>query len=382
MRTTTLTWTVLATALVAAAALAAGAGRAQDERRQLQDVRARIKALEARIAAETGERDQASKALEALELEIAAAERKLEALAAESEAEQGRERSAAARTRTARARLAEERDALARQVRVAYMNGREETVKLLLSQQTPASFGRMVVYYGYFNRARAARVRGVATELDSLARLEAESRQAQEKLAALRQAQAAQVAELDRARDDRKALLGKLNRSISEAGGEVEQLKQRERRLAELLTELGKVMARFPPDSEEPFRSAKGRLAWPVQGRLEGDYGQPIAGGSLRRRGVLFSSPAGTPVRAIYHGRVAFADWLPGLGLLIVIDHGDGYMSLYGHNDALLKEPGDWVTPGEPIAQVGDTGGQAQPSLYFEIRHDGKPVDPHAWIRR
>jgi len=121
-------------------------------------------------------------------------------------------------------------------------------------------------------------------------------------------------------------------------------------------------------------------LTWPVAGRLAGDYGQPRGAGPARWTGVLLETPAGTPVRAVYHGRVAFADWLQGLGLLVIVDHGGGYMSLYGHNAALLKEPGDWVEPGEAIAEVGDTGGQARSGLYFEIRSNGEPVNPHPWI--
>jgi septal ring factor EnvC (AmiA/AmiB activator) len=140
-------------------------------------------------------------------------------------------------------------------------------------------------------------------------------------------------------------------------------------------------MAGFPLDAEQPFAGLKGKLAWPVRGRLAGEYGQPREGGPVKWTGVLLEASQGTPVRAIYRGRVAFADWLPGLGLLMILDHGDGYMSLYGHNEALLKEPGDWVSPGETIAQVGDTGGQARPALYFEIRAKGEPVNPHDWIR-
>jgi murein hydrolase activator len=139
-------------------------------------------------------------------------------------------------------------------------------------------------------------------------------------------------------------------------------------------------MAGFPVESEQPFAKLKGKLAWPVQGKLVGDYGKPRDGGPVRWNGVLLEASQGTQVRAVYHGRIAFADWLPGLGLLIIVDHGDGYLSLYGHNEALLKEPGEWVEPGESIAQVGDTGGRARPGLYFEIRHNGEPVNPHPWI--
>jgi septal ring factor EnvC (AmiA/AmiB activator) len=141
-------------------------------------------------------------------------------------------------------------------------------------------------------------------------------------------------------------------------------------------------MAGFPVDTDEPFAKSKGKLAWPVQGRLAGDFGQPRGAGPVKWNGVLLEAAAGTPVRAIHRGRVAFADWLQGLGLLVIVDHGGGYMSLYGHNEALLKESGDWVEPGEPIAQVGDTGGQARPGLYFEIRLNGEPVNPNAWMAK
>jgi septal ring factor EnvC (AmiA/AmiB activator) len=141
-------------------------------------------------------------------------------------------------------------------------------------------------------------------------------------------------------------------------------------------------MAGFPVDTDEPFPNAKGKLAWPVQGRIVGSYGQTRGAGPVKWSGVLLEAAAGTPVRAVYHGRVAFADWLAGLGLLVIVDHGSGYMSLYGHNEALLKEAGDWVGPGEPIAQAGDTGGRARAGLYFELRLNGEPIDPNPWIAR
>jgi len=125
-----------------------------------------------------------------------------------------------------------------------------------------------------------------------------------------------------------------------------------------------------------------GRLTWPVAGRLIQDYGQPRGNGRLRWNGVLIAAPAGREVRAVYHGRVAYADWLPGLGLLVVVDHGDGYLSLYGHNESLLKSAGDWVAPGDVLATVGQSGGQATPALYFEIREGREPVDPGDWVTR
>jgi septal ring factor EnvC (AmiA/AmiB activator) len=370
-------------ALAPAFVMRAGvAQQTEDPERSLEAVRGRIGELEQRVAKESVERDAAAKALKRVELEIVDANRKLAELRSRSAERRQRQQSLDRDEAEVEARLGRERDAFARQVRATYVNGHAEMLKLVLSQESPAEFGRMIVYYEYFNRARSERIGAVSSELAELERLASEGRTVAADLAQLEHAQAAEVAALDRSRSDRKALLGRLDDSIASAGGEIEELKAREQRLAALVAEIANVLAGFPADSEEPFKKAKGRLAWPVAGKLAGDYGDRIGGGPVRRNGVLFTAPEGTPVRAIYHGRVAYADWLPGLGLLIVIDHGEGYMSLYGHNSALLKEAGDWVMPGEPIAEAGDTGGQSQSSVYFEIRHDGKPVDPHAWMAK
>jgi septal ring factor EnvC (AmiA/AmiB activator) len=238
----------------------------------------------------------------------------------------------------------------------------------------------MLVYYDYFNRARAERIARVSAEAGRIRELGAEGERVAVQLATLEAAQAEQVAALAAARDERKVAVAKLESGIADANGAIKKLRTDEKRLADLVVQLAELTAGFPVDSAEPFGKLKGKLAWPVQGRLAGDYGQPRAGGTVRWNGVLLEASQGTAVRAIARGRVAFADWLPGLGLLIIVDHGGGYLSLYGHNEALLKEPGDRVDAGESIAQVGDTGGQARPALYFEIRQNGQPVNPHPWI--
>jgi murein hydrolase activator len=351
----------------------------RDEQDSLEAVRREIGALEQRLSRQAAERDRTDAALKQAELEIAGARADLERIEGQVREQERRARELTEHGAAAEGRLAAERDALAEQVRLTYVNGRQEALKLLLSQETPASFGRMLVYYDYFNRARSERVAAVADELESLMRLASEAERVRSELAALGAAGADRLAALNRSREQRSALLAELEISIAAAGGEIDRLRDEEQRLARLVTELGEALAAFPVDSEEPFPRLKGRLPWPVQGDVAGDFGTP-RGGGVRWNGVLLRSAQGTPVRAVYHGRVAYADWLPGLGLLLIIDHGDGYMTLYGHNDALLKEAGDWVTPGEPIGRVGDTGGQSEPSLYFEIRHDGKPVNPHQWI--
>ena len=129
----------------------------------------------------------------------------------------------------------------------------------------------------------------------------------------------------------------------------------------------------------EPFEDMRGRLPWPVNGDLLASFGSVRGGSGLPRQGALIAAATGQPVRAVHRGRVAYADWLRGFGLLLIVDHGDGFMSLYGHNETLVRDTGDWVESAEIIATAGDSGGYAEPSLYFEIRRDGKPVDPGRW---
>ena len=147
---------------------------------------------------------------------------------------------------------------------------------------------------------------------------------------------------------------------------------------------LGELLADIPqsPSDARPFKQQKGKLPWPTSGPFLATFGEPRKQGGLTWNGVLISAKHGTPVRAISHGRVAFADWLQGFGFITIIDHGEGYMSLYGHNETLVKQAGDWVDAGEVIATSGDSGGQPMPGVYFEIRSRGKPVNPSRWCSR
>jgi murein hydrolase activator len=368
------------TVLLAAWLIGAGAWAQPDDERALEAVRQEIKAVEQRLARQTTERDAALAALRAAELKVGAASQELARIRERLGEQRARRAELAAESEQAAARLDGERAALAHQVRLSHMMGRQELFKLLLSQESPAALGRMLVYYDYFNRARSARISAVGAELAHLAALGVDSRRVEEELERLLTAQAREIEAQEASRAERRRALERLETSIAAGGGEIEKLKREEERLTALVIELAELLAGLPEDAELPFASLKGRLAWPVQGRLSRRYGQVRDGGPLRWNGVLLAADAGTPVRAVYHGRIAFSDWLPGLGLLIIVDHGDGYMSLYGHNEALLREPGEWVVPGDAIAQVGDSGGQAETSLYFEIRHNGEPVDPGQWI--
>jgi septal ring factor EnvC (AmiA/AmiB activator) len=316
------------------------------------------------------------------ELAAAAANEELARVRVELREQRARRDTLTRESTEAAQRLAQERDALAGQVRLSYMTGREELAKLLLSQESPATLGRMLVYYDYFNRARTARIAAASRELAVLDELATESARIEQELEELVQKQANEADKQERARGERRAALDGVEASMAKAGGQIESLRLEEERLSDLVLELAALLEDLPRGAEEPFVAQKGKLPWPVDGKIAQGFGQARDGGPLRWNGVLLSAATGTAVQAVYHGRVAFADWLPGLGLLMIVDHGGGYMTLYGHNDAILRESGEWVSPGDEIAQVGDSGGQAKPGLYFEIRHNGAPQDPRQWMRR
>ena len=359
-----------------------GASAQGDNTQALQTVRSEIRLLEDRLASQQAEREGGLLALKEAELRSAAAAGALREVRERLVAQLARQQVLQEDTRQAGARLDRERGALAEQVLMSYVAGRQEMLKLLLNQGSPSRLGRMVVYYDYLNRARSQRLDAVEVEIETSMRLGTESALVARDLRRLEQTQTDELNVLESSRTERLSVLATLERDLATSGGKMRQLRGEEQRLGELLAGLENSLERFPPEAEGDFPRVRGELAWPVSGSLVSDFGQARAGGQLRWNGVVVGAPGGTPVRAVHYGRVAYADWLPGLGLLIILDHGDGYMSLYGHNGALLRESGAWVAPGEVIAFVGDTGGQTQTALYFEIRQNGEPIDPHPWMGR
>ena len=323
----------------------ASAQTRRNDEAALRSVRKEIQELSARLAREVGERDDNARALRTVELEAATKSEKLQELRARLREQRDKQRALDAQLQHTRTQLAAEREALAQQVRVSYMNGREEVFKLLLSQEDPASLGRMLVYYDYFNRARSRRIADVGQNVQRLQQLGAEAAEAQAELARLTAAQAAEVAELARTREERQVVVAKLDAGITGGIASLVKLRAEEKRLNDLVTKLGALTAGFPVDSELPFAKFKGKLPWPIAGRLLGDYGQLRDGGPAKWTGVLLDAREGTPVRAIYRGRVAFADWLPGLGLLVIVDHGGGFMSLTGTTAHCGRSPANGWTP-------------------------------------
>ncbi|MBU1332781.1 MAG: murein hydrolase activator EnvC [Gammaproteobacteria bacterium] len=304
------------------------------------------------------------------------------------------------------------------QARAAYQSGRQEYVKLLLNQQNPERFARTLTYYDYISQARMEQLATFNETLRQLNNVEQDIVQQQAQLLEQKSALDSRRTQLAEVRKERQVALARLNKEFTERDRKLKARQEDQAQLAQVLKTIEQTLARQAREAEAararaladareqeerqarpsapssgplvsagasyggPFAQARGKLPWPVDGRLVARYGTP-RGDDARTKwdGVLIGASAGSQVRAVHGGRVVFADWLRGAGLLVILDHGNGYLSLYGHNQSLLKDAGDVVKTGEPIATVGTTGGQDTPALYFAIRQQGRPSDPAQWCR-
>jgi septal ring factor EnvC (AmiA/AmiB activator) len=369
-----------AAVLIAVLALLLSAA-VEDPEGQLKALRERISKVQAEIEAETARRDKETTQLARVERQAALATGKLEQTRTSLDHARRDEQRLRAEVATQRDRLVTHQGALAAQARAAYAGGQTERVRLLLSQQDPGRFGRILVYYRYLSEMRSDQIEAVSTDLARLAQTQTELSETSRRLSELETRQRLEVESLEASRAERGRIVARLDAALRDRRTEAEKLAAEAASLEALIEELQQLLVDLPGADREPFATMKGKLDWPAPGVLLSDYGQPRAGGSLKWNGVLVGASRGTEVRAVYHGRVAYADWLPGMGLLLVIEHGDGYMSLYGHNEALYKQLGEWVQPGDVIASAGDSGGRSQSALYFEIRNGTRPEDPHRWFR-
>ena len=353
-------------------------------RARLAAVRARIGELTTRLGNELAERDAQGARLRAAELAVTARRRRLESLRLSELAAQRRRDQLRTDQARNQAALQTERTALAGQIRAAYIIGRQEQIKMLLNQRDPSSLGRMLAYYGYFGRERAAELDAIRGRLAKLAALATGIERQTADLKALEADARRELKTLQEARTERAQAVAAADQQVRNGNQELARLKRSEAAEESLVADLDRVLQDFPSDSPQSFEQLRGRLPWPVAGRLSVRYhdlradSQP---GGLRWNGVMIEAARGAKVRAPYYGRVVYADWLQGLGLLLIIGHDGGYLSLYGHAEVLYKSIGDPVAPGDVIAALSDTDG-APPQLYFEIRQGRKPVDPGDWLKR
>ena len=280
-------------------------------------------------------------------------------------------------------KLSQENDYLAEQVYAAFTLGRQERAKLLFSQQNPQALQRNLVYYQYFSNARVALINDVQRNIDKIIATEELIRQAQLELEQNQKSLETQIKGLKVDLGKRKTIISSLSKELKQQGGSLSRLQDEATQLQNLIKSIEEIFVDAPEleISQKAFAELKGKLAWPVKGKLKKLFGRTKPQSELRWQGVVIEAPNGRQVKAVSHGRIAFADWLRGLGNLIIIDHGNSYLSLYGHNESLYKSAGEWVEAGDVISTIGNSGGQNKSGLYFEIRKKGRPQNPTGWCK-
>jgi septal ring factor EnvC (AmiA/AmiB activator) len=346
----------------------------------LREVKSEIERITRQVSEEQVERDRLTRELRSAELSVGKARITLTDVRHERAETAARRAALATEKHTRESELGANREALAGQMRAAYLIGRQEPLKLLLNQRDPQVAGRMFAYYSYFGHARAGQIKLIEDDVQRIAELQVQLEAEDARLAELERQQRTQLGALEQARATRTHVLADLDARSRSRAQNLERLRSQQAGLEKLVRELRTAMERFPVEGNDAFARLRGKLAWPVSGRIVARFGDARAGG-VHWDGLVVATERGTPVKAVCAGRVIYADWLPGLGLLAIVDHGDGYLSLYGHNDRLYKAAGERVAAGDTIAAAGDSGGSSRPELYFEIRKGGKPVDPRPWFR-
>ncbi|KJJ96741.1 peptidase M23 [Pseudomonas sp. 21] len=410
--------------------LAVVADERADAQRQLEQTQKDINELKKNLKNIQDEKSGVQKQLKSTETQMGDLEKQIKQIQDEMKKnEEELQRLDSEKKKLQGARLEQQR-LIAIQARAAYQSGRQEYLKLLLNQEHPEKFSRTLTYYDYINKARLEQLSAFNETLRQLSNVEQEITSQKDEQVAQQSALEARRQELADARKARQETLAKLNSDLKDGSSKLKDREQSQDDLNKVLKTIEETLARQAREAEEArqralaaerervkreqelaargekaetpskrpdysgplvssgtgfggaFAATKGKLPWPVDGRVLARYGSP-RGDDPRATwdGVLIGANAGSTVRAVHGGRVVFADWLRGSGLLVILDHGGGYLSLYGHNQSLLKDAGDTVKAGDPIATVGASGGQSTPAVYFAIRHQGRPADPSTWCR-
>jgi len=404
-------WLVLALGLaLATCVLPAGAQSQREAERKLQQMRQELRGIGQERRKLENQRGEASRQLREADEKVARTARVLSQTETELQAQQRALAELQARRDDLGARLHKQREALAGLLRAAYRIGDNAPLKLMLSQDTVADANRLLAYHRYVQRERARQIQALTQDLDSLAQVEQQIEQRRLALDQARQQQRQQSKALSDERRKRAATVADLDGRYQERAEREKALGEDTKALEQLLKNLRAAAARAEKERQAAARQAAaaasaqakagnrgsktppkvvanapapkvGGLGWPVSGNLLARYGGRLPDGRTSS-GVLIGAPNGTTVTAVADGTVVFSDWMTGYGMILIIDHGNGYMSLYAHNDTLLRDAGAAVKRGDAIARVGNSGGQGTPSLYFELRRNGQPVDPGSWLQR
>jgi len=370
--------------MLACAAALPAAQAATEKPAKLKRLRAEIARLQAQEASDLKRKHRVQAQLSKLEKKIADTSRALDKLATRMHSLESKQKTLRAKSTRAKGHAQAASKELAAALRAAFVLGREPQLKLALNGDNPATVARMLGYYGYYSKARAAHLMALSRTIEHYQSLQQQLAATDAGLHQAAEQRQASLGELEKTRQARRAVIAQLNRDIASKHNRAEHLQRDAKRLSKLVASVNQDLADVPSDllDDVNFGKLRGRLPWPIAGQLVNRYGTSRAGGDLTWEAVRIAAPTGTAIHAIAYGRVAYAGWLPYYGLVLMIDHGSGYLTVYGHNETIYKQVGDWVKPGDLVATVGASGGQKKPMLYFQIRYKGKTLNPQRWCAK
>ncbi len=357
------------------------ADESQSKQQELEGVRQQIAELLKKIKSEQSEKTEIEQKLRSVETKLGKLRRAMGKLKKQIKANTDKLSALKKQRAKLQRQLQEQRQLLAKQLHSAYISGNREQIKLILNQEDPAALSRLSNYFDYINQARSDQIAATQVTMAEIVEVGLAIENKNKALLSLEQQHEVQRKTLTSNLSTRKKVLDKIRTQLKQEGKKLSQLRRNEKDIQALIASLSQLLDDIPdgPTAHIDFSKLKGKLKWPTLGKANNQFGESRNVGDLKWHGIMLSAPAGREVKAVASGRVAFADWLQGFGLLIIIDHDNGYLSLYGHNQILFKEAGDWVAANEAISQVGDSGGLDQSALYFELRHKGKPINPRSW---
>ena len=347
---------------------------------ELKQLKRNISALEQKLATQRQQKGQLQTQIEIIEIDSSLLSQNIRNLKTKISSANKKLNQLNTEKNILEQRINIQRNAIAQQIRSMHKTGHEESLKLLLNQQDPQKFARNLKYYDYLIQARGQKIKQFTANINQL-----EITVADIKTTKITLAQSKKSLEQDRKKlaakaKKRQKTLVALNKSLLTDNEKLTGYQKQRKQLEDLIKSVKQAAKQIAPAQDyPPFVLSKGKLSWPVKGKLKNTFGTS-RDGDLRWEGWLIKADAGSSVQAVHQGRVVFSNYLRGFGLLIIIDHSDGYMSLYAHNQELLRDTGDWVQRGEIISRAGNTGGLSDPAVYFEIRKDGQPVNPKSWL--
>jgi len=363
---------------------------------ELKEIRDRIEALQKQLTESESSKAEAADALKDSERAVSQTSRKLYQISGQRREVNSALSRLQTRARIVESSIAEEQIVLGRLLYQQYIGGQSDAIKLVLTGEDPNEIARQLHYLSYVSRARAELLASLRENLADLDKLTGETRRKSSELHSLQSEETLQMRRLEKEKAQRQQIYAKVSDDIEKSRKQLSTLKRDEERLTQLMERLAREAARKNtrkpgkritnqalPNADTgsgPFRQLKGKLRLPVIGELTNRFGGQRLDSGLSWKGLFISAKPGREVKAVAGGRVVYADWLRGFGNLLILDHGDGYMSLYGNNESLLKQVGEEARAGDTIAAAGNSGGNPDSGLYFELRYQGKPFDPIPWV--